>query len=191
LSAYAVAQANYSDAHAHASSAVELARRLNDRSAEAWGLTYQGHIWLETGLAKEAEETYTASLAIRRELDQPVLALEPLAGLALAALAQGRPTESLQHVETIMAHLKQGSLEGTDEPVRIYLACYRCLLATEDPRAGEVLENCYRFLQDRASKIQDETARRLFLENIPAHRELMRIARTVGLSADPTNRRIT
>ena len=191
LSAYAVALADYSSAHVHAASAVELAHRLNDRSAEAWGLTYQGHVWLETDRAKEAEEAYTASLAIRRELDQSVLALEPLAGLALAALAQERRAEALQHAETIMAHLEQGSLEGTEEPVRVFLACYRCLRAAEDPRAGEILENCYRFLQDRAAKIQDETARGMFLGNIPTHRELMRIVRTGGLSADPTNRRIT
>ena len=191
LSVYAVALANYSSAHAHAASAVELARRLNDRSAEAWGLTYQGHAWLETGRAKEAEEAYTASLTIRRELDQPVLALEPLAGLALAALAQERQVESLQHVEAIMTHLDQGSLEGTEEPVRVYLACYRCLSTAQDSRARVVLENCYRFLQERAAKIQDETARGMFLENIPAHRELMRIVRSGGLSADPTNRRIT
>ena len=180
LSAYSVALADYSNAHAHAASALELARRLNDRSAEAWGLTYQGHAWLETERAKEAEEAYTASLTIRKELNQPVLALEPLAGLALVALAQGRPAESLQHVETIMAHLEQGSLEGTEEPVRVYLACYRCLWIAEDPRAGGVLENCYHFLQDRAAKIHDETARLMFLENIPAHRELMKIVRDGG-----------
>jgi hypothetical protein len=58
------------------------------------------------------------------------------------------------------------------EPLRVYLTCYRVLQANDDPRADTILEEGYRFLQERATKISDEEERRSFLENVAANREI-------------------
>ncbi|MCI0478606.1 MAG: hypothetical protein L0Y55_20385, partial [Anaerolineales bacterium] len=62
--------------------------------------------------------------------------------------------------------------DGTDEPFRIYLTCYRVLRANQDARADTILRTAQNLLQERAARISDETARRSFLENVPHHREL-------------------
>ena len=49
------------------------------------------------------------------------------------------------------------ALEGTLEPLRIYLTCYRVLLANRDPRAGEILVGCPHLLQERAARSTTRT----------------------------------
>jgi hypothetical protein len=79
-------------------------------------------------------------------------------------------------VETILEQMRaRPTLDGTDEPLRVYLTCYRVLSASQDPRAGEVLDAAYRLLQERATHIDDEDLRRSFLENVAAHREIVRL----------------
>ena len=76
-------------------------------------------------------------------------------------------------MEGILDHLEHGTLEGTEEPIRVYLTCYRVLAANRDPRAKELLRFAYGLLQKRAAKIGDEAQRRLYLEDVPAHRALV------------------
>jgi len=66
--------------------------------------------------------------------------------------------------------------EGNTEPFRIHLSAYRALRAKDDPRAGQVLHTAHRLLYERAAKIEDEEMRRSFLENVPAHREIIEAA---------------
>ena len=113
-------------------------------------------------------------MALRRELGQLYLTVEPLAGLARVALAQQNRVQALAHVERILDQLQTcPTLDGTDEPLRVYLTCYRALRANRDPRAGEILEAAYRLLQERATCINDERLRRSFLENVAVHREIL------------------
>ena len=56
----------------------------------------------------------------------------------------------------------------------MYLTCYRVLESSADPRAQDILETAHDLLQHRADKINDEKDRRSFLENVTAHRELVR-----------------
>jgi len=105
---------------------------------------------------------------------------EVRAGLARVALAQGDTAQALEHVEPILDHLKSHTLNGTYEPFRIRLTCYRVLKVNEDTRAGEVLRTAYNLLQERAARIEDERLRRSFLEAVPWHRELVEEAERAG-----------
>jgi hypothetical protein len=106
-------------------------------------------------------------------MEQPHLATEPLAGLALVALTQGDLAQARAHVEEILAHLESGSLDGTDEPFRVYLTCDRVLRANGDLRAEGLLETAHRLLQEEAARIADQALRRSFLENVAAHCEIV------------------
>jgi hypothetical protein len=101
--------------------------------------------------------------------------METLAGLARVALAQDDLSQAQAHVQEILNHLEEGTLDGTYEPFRVYLTCYRVLETDGDPRAGEILATAYDLLQERAAKIKDEAMRCSFLENVPAHRELVEV----------------
>jgi hypothetical protein len=65
------------------------------------------------------------------------------------------------------------SLEGAEDDLKVFLACYQVLQASEDPRAAHILSQAHRLLQERAAKISDEKLRRSFLENVAAHREII------------------
>ena len=121
----------------------------------------------------EAAQSYRQAVEIRGELGERNLAIESLAGLARASLGQKDLSLALTHVEEILDHLEDKTLDGTDEPFRIYLTCYRVLRANQDPRAQDVLAEAHRLLQERAARISDEETRRLFLENVTAHREIV------------------
>jgi tetratricopeptide (TPR) repeat protein len=150
-----------------------LARKTGSRDGEAWTLTYLGHSLLAQAAHDPAVEAYSAALAIRMELDQPALAAEPSAGLARAALKQGDAAGALKAIEPVLAHLEGGgSLDGCDDPLRVYLTGYQVLRAAGDPRAVGLLETAYRQLQERAAKIRDAELRDSILNNVAHHREI-------------------
>ncbi|MCJ7737632.1 MAG: tetratricopeptide repeat protein, partial [Anaerolineae bacterium] len=133
-----------------------------------------GHALAGLGHPAEAADAYQQALTLRRERVQPHLTVEPLAGLARVALAQGDPAGALAQVGEILDHLcDHPALEGTLEPLRIYLTCYHVLQANEDPRAGEILDAAYHLLQERAITIEDQDLRCLYLENVAVHREII------------------
>jgi hypothetical protein len=80
----------------------------------------------------------------------------------------------LAHTEEILSILEtHPALRGAEEPLRVYLTCYRVLRAVDDPRSGELLDAAYRLIQERARKIDDEELRRSYLENVASHREIV------------------
>ena len=140
---------------------------------QGYVLSRLGRALTAQGRLSEAAEVYRQAADLRLELGQPHLAMEPLAGLAHVALAQGDLAQAQAHVEAILSHLETGSLDGTDGPFQVYLTCYRVLCAAGNPRAQAILSTACRLLQERAAQIGDETLRRSFLENVVAHREIV------------------
>jgi hypothetical protein len=126
------------------------------------------------GQPQKATVVYSEALDIRRALNQSNLAMGALAGLARTALAQGDLTTGLERINEILSYLAAGStLDGTWEPLRIFLTCVRVLEAAEDERAVEILKEAYDYLQKRAARISNEDDRRLYLESVPWHREIV------------------
>jgi predicted ATPase/Tfp pilus assembly protein PilF len=155
--------------------ALLIAQTLSVRSNQGYTLTYLGHVLAHLGLMSEATAIYQQALNLWRELDRPNLAMEPLAGLARVFLAQEKTgkVQALACVEEILSYLKSHSLAGVFEPFQVYLTCYRVLHTNGDPRAPGILDTAYRLLGKHAAKISDEKSRRLFLENVTVHREIV------------------
>jgi predicted ATPase/class 3 adenylate cyclase len=158
----------------HGEEGIAKKREQAQVEAVAEGLIWMGHAWLGLDQPGKAIPAYQESLAIRRELDQPHLAMGVLAGLARAELARGEAGSAWSHVEEVIAYLDSGgNLRGTWEPIRIYLTCYQVLERVENQRAGAFLEDAFSILQERAERIPDEDERRRYLEVVPWHRELV------------------
>jgi class 3 adenylate cyclase/tetratricopeptide (TPR) repeat protein len=157
----------------HAEQSLALARAINDRNTLGYALTLRGHALAALDRPTEAAEAYRDSLELRRTLQQPNLAAECLAGLADLTLAAGDTVQAGAHVAEILAQLEAGTLDGADEPFRVFLTCHRVLRAAADERAGTLLPRARAMLLERAARIGDEGARRVFLERVPSHRELM------------------
>lgn len=152
--------------------ALAVAERVGDLPTQALAWTCLAHTRAGRRAWEEAVVAYDRALTIRRQLKQPHLAAEPLAGLARCALAQGQPDRALQAVEEILAHLREKTLDGADEPLRVYLNCWQVLAAVQDPRAEAVLRAAYERLQEHAAQIEEKGLRHTFLERVPAHRQI-------------------
>ena len=168
---------DFGAAENYARQAHDILHDLGIRYYQSHALVYLGHALAGQGQLDEAVTAYRQAAAIRQELGEPHLVAEVLSGLARVSLAQSDPAQALAYTEQIMSHLQNGSLDGVDEPIRVYLTCYRILCAHHDPRAEAILETAYALLQTWAANINDEAVCRTFLENVAAHRDLLAVYR--------------
>jgi predicted ATPase/class 3 adenylate cyclase len=170
----ASARGDWEAARAQAEASVAMKREFEQMDATAEALVWLGHAWLGLGNPDEAIAAYGEALTLRRELDQPHLEMGALAGLAQAALANGDVRAAQGYVGQIMAYLDAGgTLQGSWEPLRIYLTCFQVLQAAGDGRADGILEEAYRILQEQAARIPGGADRQRFLHDVPWHRAIL------------------
>lgn len=154
----------------------EITRRIGERAGEAWSLFYLGQILLARGEYQQAQKAFEDSMRIRQELNLPVLVLEALAGIIESALQANDIVTAQQGAEKILTFLENGgNLQGTEEPLRIYLACYHTLEKTQDSRCRLVLHAAIDILSAQIAKINREEMRRQFIDNLPWRREIYQI----------------
>jgi len=161
--------------------AYESAQQAQHLAQEGGFRREEAYAWMNLGLAleglrrwDEATDAYRKALDLRRALAAPLMALEPMAGLARVCLAQGSLAEASALVEQMLPDLERVLQSDLDEPLRVPWTCYQVLQACGDARARAVLEGAHRLLQALADHIQDQAMRRSFLENVPWHREIAR-----------------
>jgi tetratricopeptide (TPR) repeat protein len=175
LASVARVQADYAGARDYYEQSLAIARDIGDRRGEAYALTGLGDCLAELNQWAEAVAACQQAVRLRQELHQPHLEMESRACSARAALGQGDLAQAQGDVAAILAYLDAGNrLDGTDEPLRIYLTCYQVLQANQDERAEEILGTAHQALEERAARLADESTRRAFLEGVPWHREIVR-----------------
>ncbi|HEU0294133.1 MAG TPA: AAA family ATPase [Anaerolineales bacterium] len=177
MSAVAGLRNEASQALRFAQAADELSKKIHDRSAEAWSQLYKGYALLLMAEFAAARKVFQESISIRDELGQVYLAMEPRAGLVEVALCtNNQPAASLE-AEKILSYLAGGgSLDGTEEPLRVYHACYQYLSQQKDPRAQQVLQAATQLLETQVSKFAEDNTRRAFIDNFPWRRALYEAA---------------
>jgi len=176
LSGVAEVQGKAQEAVQYAIHANKLCREKGDKLGEAWSLLYLGYAYFSSGRLDEAEMAFEQSLNLRREWGQPSLATEPLAGLIQLALRRKDISLAVRWMEDIMNYLSDGgTLDGTEEPLRVYLACYHVLERTGDARASTVLQTAVQLLEEQSSKINNEQSRRIYIENVPWRRAIEQV----------------
>jgi predicted ATPase len=152
--------------------ALRIAQELGDQVTQGDTLTRLGHVHAGLERWEAANAAYGQALELRRELGQPHRAIEALAGLADVFLAQGEQAQAQAQAEKVLSYLENHTLDGVDEPFRVYLTCYRVLHANQDPRAASLLATAHHLLQEWAAKISDEKMRHSFLKNVTIHQEI-------------------
>ena len=110
------------------------------------------------------------------------LSMEPIAGLVETYIQANDLESALREAEKILAFLESGStLDGTEEPLRVYYACYQILERKQDPRARQILQAAMQLLETQVSKFSDENTRKRYIENIPWRRALNEAGRVRGV----------
>jgi predicted ATPase len=154
--------------------AEQIGQKVDSPDIRASALTHLGHAQAALNFPAEAAESYRQALILRQEIGHLHFAREILASLSRTSLAQGDLAQAQAFAAELLPQLEIEHLYGAREPFRVYLTCYLVLRAGHDARAEEVLATAYRLLQERAAEIVDERLRRFYLENVPAHREIVR-----------------
>lgn len=172
-------QGEYEAARQEGERAIAICRQRNHKAELALSLRNWG-VALE-GLAdwRAAQAAYAEAAALQQELEALNLLVEPLAGLARVALANGRLPEAVALVEQIRGLLAQAGLAGCDEALRVYETCVQVYTAAGDAtQADEMLREGVALLQLRANAIADPTLRENYLTRLPYHARLLAWSKT-------------
>jgi len=159
--------------------ALEIAQEKNDRSLEGLAATLLGHAHMHMDQPAQALQTYQQAADAYGTLERSNQRMEALAGLASARLKTGQSQAALEQVEIILQHLESGSLEGADEPLRVYLTLYQVLAASQDPRAAEIIQRARQILLEQAGQIADPARRQAFL-GLALHGAILQAAEQAG-----------
>ena len=153
--------------------ALRLLQECPDKETDADEHLCLGKFELALGEFAQAREAFNHSLEIRKVMKQPFRIAELHTCLAEVALQEGNAEEAVNYVEQTLEFLKDHVPNGTEEPMRIYLACYQVLQAADDSRAKDILKQAHDLLMERAEKITDDAMRNSYLENVAANRKIM------------------
>lgn len=100
------------------------------------------------------------------------LAMEPIAGLARLALAQGDLQTSQAYADQLWQYLNQHGMSSL--VLEAHLACADVFQAAGNQEdAIGVIESSYRELIDRAYRISNPEWRKAFLENVPENKQML------------------
>jgi len=152
----------------YAQTALDLSRKSSDPSSEAWSLLYIGYAYLLFDDFQQAEEAFRRSIAIRDKLGQLGMKTEALAGLIQTLLLKGDQAAAMSETESIISYLQTGgTLDGAEEPLRVYHACYLALEKAQDPRSPRILYEAVQLLDAHLSRLKGEDSRRMYVNNVP------------------------
>ena len=168
LSAATIGQGNAESALDWANKALNFATKARDRIAQGWAYFYLGHAQLIAGHLEEAVKAFSTSIELRRGSGVFILLTEASAGLLQAYTVLGNQKAAQREAEKIYAHMeKEPTLEGAEEPLRIYFALYNFFKQTKDLRTQEVLQKANQLMNEQISKLRSDEAQRIFVENVP------------------------
>ncbi|MEM7534141.1 MAG: tetratricopeptide repeat protein [Chloroflexota bacterium] len=100
---------------------------------------------------------------------------ESQAGTALAHALATHQWAEVEIAPCIDYIKNEPNLLIPNSPFRLHLLCYHLLTLMEEPYAETLMHIAYEQLQDLASLIEEETWRESYLENVPEHREVVRL----------------
>jgi predicted ATPase/class 3 adenylate cyclase len=157
----------------YAQSALDLARDLNAPRDEINALNALGCAYLALGEAGQALQIHQIEETLSEQLGLHDYAAGATARQALSLLMLGDLSGALERAGAVLAVIDQLDSSSIYAPADIYLACSRVLLAVGDPRIDTVLTKAHAWLQQHLDRLGAEEYRRSFIDNIPAHAELM------------------
>ena len=123
------------------------------------------------GAAEKFQEAYDYRRGAGRIEDATL----SLAGLAYATCRQGLRETAFAHAEQLW-QIWQASPEMAERAdLKLYWRLGMVWDGLEDERANDLWQKAYLLLQERCEKIPDEHARKIFQEQVPAHRAILKV----------------
>lgn len=152
-----------------------VAQEGNMLLTEVTAVVGAGHVLLAKGNEALALQQYQAALTLLAS-EESSLCPVIYASIAHIYLQQGKVAEAMEFIARVLPELDRIRPEPpTIVPASVYLLCYQVLEAAKEARAQALLKEAAQHLQAVAAAIDEDAIRRSFLENVPAHREILRL----------------
>jgi predicted ATPase/DNA-binding SARP family transcriptional activator len=152
--------------------AISLARQFENGEGLNFGRLHLGYVLLDEGHPDKVLPLLATTLPDLA--GDPALLVETTAVLVEAHRQLGQLQEARILAESIISKLLVDTMyTSTEEPFNVYLNIYRTLHEIGDVRADILLHMAKQQLRSLTAKIEDVEAQRRFLEDVPAHRELL------------------
>ncbi|MBN1148500.1 MAG: tetratricopeptide repeat protein [Anaerolineales bacterium] len=142
---------------------------------EMEALLLLGELYLQRGDGQLASHALHTSLEFFEGVRRPERCVHSYAGLAQAALQDGRLDVALEMVEKALPTLEDGSSGEVSVPFSVHLAVIQVLQEIQDGRAARLLSTTCRALQNQANLIQDTQLRESFLHQITCHCQILEL----------------
>lgn len=183
LSATEIAQSRADEAFAWIEKAFEFSAAMGERTAEGWAYFCSGHAHLIKNNYEAAAQAFLKSIEIRTQINAPILAMEARSGLCDSLLRSGDVMSAQSEVEQLARYIENNrTLEGMEEPLRVFLSVINVFEKIKDPRRLVVLQYAIQLLEAQVSKLRSEDARRMFVENVPWRRTIQQLANSNELT---------
>jgi predicted ATPase len=127
----------------------------------------------DLGRYEEAHAAYTAALALGRQRQTPQPVAVALAGIARCRMAQGARADAQAAVDELLRGPDILTVGSLWEPLRVAEICCGVLRASDDARADGLLHAAAALLEKQADAITDRRLRRMFREQVVAHRAIL------------------
>ncbi len=159
-----------------------LAQAQDDKNLVAYFFSHLGDTSLLARQLQQALLYAEKALTLRRELDLQLWTTADLIILAKVYLATGNEAQALDYAQRALTILDECGGEGPEFPQRDYFACYQVFRASkQEALAYRALESAYKLIAIRAGGINDPALRQSFLEQVPAHRDIVQAAAKAGI----------
>jgi len=121
---------------------------------------------------EEVAANFHEAATLLHASDERIRAYAVEISLAELARRRGDVDAAQKQIAPILPNLPTVTAAGWDEPIRAYLVCTRILQAAHDPATDQILDQGLHLLECLAQNITAYDHRQIFLNAIPAHREL-------------------
>jgi tetratricopeptide (TPR) repeat protein len=181
LSMTEIAQGRADEAFAWIEKAFEFSAAIGDQTAAGWAYFCLGHAHLIKNNYGMAVTAFLKSVEIRTQIDASILAMEARSGLCDAYLGSGDLASAQSEAVQLVRYIEENkTLEGMEEPLRVFLSVINILDKAKDPRALVVLQYASQLLEAQVSKLRSEESRRVFVENVPWRSAIWELAKANG-----------
>ena len=164
--------ADYAAAQTYYEQSIVVSEKIGDLLGVSICFNELGDLALLQANPNGAVNYYMKALDIHKKVNLPYYLVEDYAGLAQAALVLEDKAKALSYAERVVVYLQENpSLDGAENPMRVFRFVWQVLAALADARAEDVLTVAARAIQERADNIPDPAQRQMYLDQ-PHHRLL-------------------
>jgi tetratricopeptide (TPR) repeat protein len=156
--------------------AYQTAEKLKYQHFKAAVLYAWGDVFLSRQDWVNAEQKYQEAYDLRHGAGRIEEALPALTGLAYVAYRQEKLETAAAQAEQLWQTWQASPAIADRANLRLYWMLGVVWDGLGDDRAADLWEKAQALLFERSKKIPDKRARKMFLEQVPAHRALLKVA---------------